>query len=51
MVNSFTTTETITYNGENTVSTISHDGKTGQLPVKYIRTVSNTIYKNTFKVD
>ena len=44
--------ETRIYNGENTVSSISGAGKTGQLHVKNeIRTFSNTTYKNKLKMD
>ena len=40
------------YNGEKTGSSISGDGKTGQLHVKNeIRTFSNTIHKNKLKMD
>ena len=40
------------YNGEKTVSSVSGAGKTGQLHVKnVIRTLPNTIQKNTLKMD
>ena len=41
------------YIGEKTVSSISGSGKTGQLHAKKneIITLSNTIYKNKFKMD
>ena len=40
------------YNGENTVSSISGAGKTGQLHVKEeIRTFYNIIYKTKLKMD
>ena len=42
----------IMYNGEETVSSTSGAGKTGQLHVKNeIRKLSNIIYKNKFKMN
>ena len=37
------------YNGEKTVFSINEAEKTGQLHVKEIRTLSNTMYKNKLK--
>ena len=46
------TKEARMYNGENTVSSISGAGKTGQLHVKNeIRTLPNPIHKNKLKMD
>ena len=39
------------YSGEKTASSISGAGKTGQLHVKEIRTLPNTIHKNKLKMD
>ena len=39
------------YNGEKTVFSINDAEKTGQLHVKEIRTLSNTMYKNKLKKD
>ena len=44
------TKEARIYNGEKTVSS-SGAGKTGQLHVKEIRTLPNTIHKNELKMD
>ena len=43
------TREARIYNGERTASSISGAGKTGQLDVKEIRMLPNTIYKNKLK--
>ena len=45
------TKEARIYIGEKTVSSISGAGKTGQLHVKEIRTLPNTIHKNELKMD
>ena len=47
----FLTKEAKIYNGAKTDSSISGAGKTGQLNVKEIRTLSNTIHKDKFKMD
>ena len=45
------TKEAIIYSGEKIVSSVSGAGKTGQLHVKKFRILSNTAYKNKFKMD
>jgi len=45
------TKESRIYNGEKTVFSINDVVKTGQLHVKEIRTLSNTMYKNKLKKD
>ena len=51
MVNWSTTKKARIYSGEYIVSSTSGSGKTGQLPAKeYIRTFSNSTYKNKLKM-
>ena len=47
----FLTKEARIYNGAKTVSSINGAGKTGQLRVKEIRTLPNTIHKDKLKID
>ena len=47
----FLTKEARIYNGAKIVSLISVSGKTGQLCIKEIRTLPNTIHKNKLKMD
>ena len=47
----FFTNEAIIYNEAKTVSSINNAGKTGQLHVKEIRTLPNTIHKDKLKMD
>ena len=46
------TKEARIFNGENIISSVCGDGRTGQLDVKNeIRTFLNTIYKDKLKMD
>ena len=45
------TKEARIHNEEKTVSSINNAGKTGQLCVKEIRTLPNTIHKDKLKMD
>ena len=47
----FLTKEARIYNGAKTASSINGVGKTGQLHVKEIRTLPNTIHKDKLKTD
>ena len=47
----FLTKEARIYNGAKTASSINGTGKTGQLHVKEIRTLPNTIHKDKLKMD
>ena len=51
MGNLLLTKEARIYNGAKTASSINGTGKTGQLHVKEIRTLPNTIHKDKLKMD
>ena len=51
MGNLFFTKEARLYNGAKIASSISGAGKTGQLCIKEIRTLRNTIHKDKLKKD
>ena len=51
MGNLFFTKKARIYNRAKRTSSINGDGKTGQLRVKEIRTLPNTIHKDKLKID